>query len=119
MTLLDYKSFEPLVNTTFKAKLHEPLPELEGMDLGPTELVLELVEVKETSNDQCDSFSLIFHGPADRRLPQKLYSLHSDTLGECRIFLVPVGEKAEGEGDSRKTVGYQYQAIFNRLKEEK
>jgi hypothetical protein len=39
-------------------------------------------------------------------------------MGELQLFLVPVGEKTEGEGENRKGVGYLYQAVFNRLKEQ-
>jgi hypothetical protein len=118
VAVLNYATFKPLVDSTFKVKLAEPIPGLEGMDLGPTELALELIEAKEKDDERCERFSLIFHGPPDRLLPQKLYSLRHDTVGELQLFLVPVGEKTEGEGENRKGVGYLYQAVFNRLKEQ-
>ncbi len=97
MTVLDYKTFAPLVNNTFKVKLAEPIPEL----------ALELVEVKESCNAQCEGFSLIFNGPAERLLEQQLYAVSHDILGDNQIFLVPIGEKTEGEGESRKVAGYR------------
>jgi hypothetical protein len=40
-------------------------------------------------------------------------------MGELQLFLVPVGEKAEGVGENRRRVGYRYQAVFNRLKQQR
>jgi hypothetical protein len=115
----NYATFKPLVDSTFKVKLAEPIPELEGMDLGPAELSLVLIEATANDDERCERFSLIFHGPPDRLLPQKLYSLRHDTMGELQLFLVPVGEKAEGVGENRRRVGYRYQAVFNRLKQQR
>lgn len=50
------------------------------------------------------AFSLLFEGPRDPILPQKIYSLHEDTLGSLDIFLVPVGVTQEH---------CQYEAVFN------
>lgn len=118
MTVLNHATFAQLINHTFKVKLAEPILGMEEIDIGLTELALELVEVKESCNAQCEGFSLIFNGPSEMLLPQKLYAVSHDTLGENQIFLVPIGEKAEGEGENRKIVGYRYQAVFNRLKEQ-
>lgn len=52
------------------------------------------------------AFSILFHGPADRFLPQRIHTLVNDRLGELDIFLVPVGQDEQG---------YVYEAIFNRL----
>jgi hypothetical protein len=49
-------------------------------------------------------FSLIFVGSADFLLPQQMYRLRHDELGEVVIFLVPVG---------RDEQGVSYQALFN------
>ena len=70
-------------------------------------LELELVEVSElkTGGGQ-ESFSLLFHGAKDNLLPQKLYELEHDTLGQGSIFLVPVGAKDDV---------IEYEAVFNRL----
>lgn len=119
MKLLQYSDFKPHVKSNFKVKLAEPVPELKGIDLGPTELTIELVEAKDTSNDQCDSFSLIFHGPAERLLPQKTYSFNHEILGAGNMFLVPIGKTTESEGEGKSSFDYRYQAIFNRLKEQK
>jgi hypothetical protein len=49
-------------------------------------------------------FSLMFLGADPRILPQNLYRLGHDAMGEVAIFLVPVGK------DER---GVTYQALFN------
>lgn len=49
-------------------------------------------------------FSLIFLGKDPRVLPQRLYRLEHDEMGEVTIFLVPVGKGADG---------VSYQATFN------
>lgn len=48
-------------------------------------------------------FSLVFRGPGDRVLPQRIYRLAHDELGEFEFFLVPIGPDREG---------MRYEAIF-------
>jgi hypothetical protein len=50
-------------------------------------------------------FSLFFHGPADRVLPQNTYSFRHEALGSLALFIVPV------VGSNRERVVYQ--ACFN------
>ena len=49
-------------------------------------------------------FSLVFLAKDPRVLPQRLYRLEHDEMGEVTIFLVPIGKDAEG---------VSYQATFN------
>ena len=49
-------------------------------------------------------FALMFLARQSIVLPQKIYRLKNDRLGEVEIFLVPVGKDAEG---------VSYQATFN------
>ena len=51
-----------------------------------------------------DPFALLFRGPADTPLPQRLYSIRHEELGDLVLFLVPVGIDEEGR---------YYEAIFN------
>jgi hypothetical protein len=48
-------------------------------------------------------FSLLFQGPADPVLPQRIYRLEHDALGPIEIFMVPVG---------RDDAGATYEAVF-------
>ena len=50
-----------------------------------------------------EPFSLLFVGPADPLLPQATYLLTHPALGELPVFLVPVGQDADG---------VRYEAVF-------
>lgn len=52
-----------------------------------------------------ENFALIFVGPADRPLPQRIYRFESGVLGRFDLYIVP-GRHGAG--------GIQYQATFNR-----
>ena len=49
-------------------------------------------------------FSLVFLGPREPVLPQRIYPLSHDELGELEIFLVPIAQDADGT---------RYEAVFN------
>jgi hypothetical protein len=49
-------------------------------------------------------FSLIFRGPEQQVLPQRLYRFDLAEIGKFEIFLVPVGPDGQG---------FCYQALFN------
>ena len=70
---------------------------------------LYLVEViayrpQENEQDGLERFSVFFEGPGDQLLPQQVYHLVHDQMGELDIFLVPI---------SRGQNGYRYEAVFN------
>jgi uncharacterized protein DUF6916 len=48
-------------------------------------------------------FSLLFRGPADPILPQRIYRLEQEAVGSIEIFIVPVG---------RDEAGTTYEAVF-------
>jgi len=48
-------------------------------------------------------FSLLFLGPPDPVLPQRIYRLEHDSVGSIEIFIVPVG---------RDESGTTYEAVF-------
>ena len=73
---------------------------------------LELVEVKgylpqENEQTGMERFSVFFDGPGDTRLPQNVYSLTHEQMGQFDIFLVPIS------GDRN---GFRYEAVFNYFK---
>ena len=49
-------------------------------------------------------FSLVFRGPKEPELPQKIYKMEHGKLGTLDFFLVPIGPDQEG---------MCYQAVFN------
>ena len=46
-------------------------------------------------------FSLFFHGPSDRLLPQNTYSFQHEALGSLALFIVPI------VGSNRERIVYQ------------
>ncbi len=77
----------------------------EGMP--PLALTLEqatLLPVRNVPKNARPPFSLIFLGAYPFALPQRLYRLKHENMGEVDIFLVPIGQ------DER---GVSYQAVFN------
>jgi hypothetical protein len=48
-------------------------------------------------------FSLVFLGPPEPVLPQRIYPLGHDELGDFELFLVPIAQDDEGT---------RYQAVF-------
>ena len=88
-------AFFACLNTSFH--LGEP-----GQDVG---LLLTQVSEMKTSH-AAQTFSILFHGPQECFLPQRIYRLAHPKLGEIDLFLVPVAEQAGG---------FVYQAVFNQL----
>jgi hypothetical protein len=82
------------------------------LEFGDQKLELELVEVKAylpqgNEREGMERFSVFFEGPGGTRLPQSVYSLTHDQMGEFDIFLVPIS------GDRK---GFRYEAVFNYFK---
>jgi len=92
---LNYEDLSAQVNTKFL--LTETTDPIE----------LELVEATEPKiTPRQEVFSLIFLGPKDLLLPQRMYQLAHDRLSSGTLFLVPMGQSEEG---------IRYEAAFNRL----
>lgn len=68
---------------------------------------IALIELREgrTSTRQ-EQFALTFRGPRDRFLGQGTFPVAHPGLGRFDLFLVPVGQEADG---------FLYEAVFNRL----
>lgn len=76
----------------------------------PLELELRAVEGRQSGPGEqggMERFSLIFHGPGDLFLPQRIYKLEHDEMGEIQIFIVPIGQDADG---------FEYESVFNYFK---
>jgi hypothetical protein len=74
---------------------------------GPEPLPLDLIELKEgPSGPRQEQFSLRFRGDRRRVLPQRIYPMKHDSIGEFDLFLVPIGQDETGTF---------YEAAFNRL----
>ncbi|MGH8581344.1 MAG: DUF6916 family protein [Gammaproteobacteria bacterium] len=70
-------------------------------------LALRLVSVQPLGCSRPDAhrsaYSLVFLGPMQPLLPQRIYSLCHSRLGTLAIFLVPIGPERDG---------MRYEAIF-------
>ena len=82
--------------------------------LDAQEIELDLAEVKgypADTNEQggMERFSVFFTGPRDAFLPQNLYPLEHEHMGEFELFLVPI---------SANNQGFRYEAVFNYFKSE-
>jgi hypothetical protein len=101
--LLALSDFESHVTAHFRARLGSE----ESLDL-------ELVKAEplqsggghEVPGLRRAPFSLIFRGPRERPLEQRIYELEHPSLGPLPIFLVPIGPEPE-------KAGFRYQAVFN------
>jgi Domain of unknown function (DUF6916) len=67
-------------------------------------LNLELVSATELNEGSERPFSIVFRGPRDALLPQRIYRMEHEEIGAFDIFLVPIGPDEEG---------LLYEAIFN------
>ena len=86
---------------TFRAHLREQF----RLDAGTADaLTLELATVSG-GGDGADGrpFSVVFLGPGDPVLPQRIYRLEHIDLGVMELFLVPIGREADG---------VRYEAVF-------
>jgi hypothetical protein len=95
---LTLANFIPLLNSRFRVSV-------DAAKLVEIELI-EATRGNSASSAQYEFFSLLFHGPAQPILSQRIYRLEHDELGGFDLFMVPVGQNSSG---------IQYQAIFNGL----
>lgn len=85
-----HEQFAPGLNRRFRLGLE-----------GGESLELELLRVdKRGAFDpqihKRQPFSLLFRGPLEPVLPQRIYALDGEPLGALELFLVPVGPDREG-----------------------
>jgi hypothetical protein len=90
--------FSEHLNTKFRVLAEAPRP-----------VELELIEVKGWTTQPeeqqgMERFSLIFRGPSDIFVPQNIYRLAHEQMGELDIFLVPIAPESDG---------FRYEAVFN------
>jgi hypothetical protein len=96
---------EDFTPSTFTELVGEPFRLL--LDDGSA-LDLELVSVPPAPTHPGDAhrrtpFSIVFRGPQEPVLPQRIYRLENESLGPFELFIVPIGP-----GES----GMQYEAVF-------
>jgi len=93
---LNLSSFSEHLNTKFRIRPDES-----------TVLETELIVAEDLgSTPRQERFSLIFRGPLQPLLPQRVYRIEHDVMGNFELFLVPIGAEEDG---------ISYEAVFNRL----
>ena len=90
-------TFLPLVGDPFQLALTES----NFIDL----TLVEASEPQPRSGEGAgrSPFSIVFRGPLEPVLPQRIYRLRHDTLGSFELFIVPIGPDE---------AGMQYEAVF-------
>ncbi|ABC22252.1 DUF6916 family protein [Rhodospirillum rubrum] len=101
LTLADLAAghFEPLVNQVFRVRWPKTSEDLvlESVKIGPQD---------GYPGSARQPFSLIFNGTTPGLLlHQHIHPLDHDDLGRQEVFLVPIGQNADGT--------FRYQASFN------
>lgn len=94
---------DKLTSADFTAHLNQPFRiRLAGMGPLETELI-EVTELGEVVPGRRQAFSLIFRGPRQIVLPQRIYPVEHEVMGALDLFLVPIGPDQ---------AGMCYEAIF-------
>ncbi len=99
MTELTFDAFAPHLETDFRL-VDPPVDEA---------ITLRLTEVRSLGRQpdapRVEPFALVFTGPPQPILEQRIYRLDHEALGAFDIFLVPIGYDAAGS--------LCYEAVFN------
>ena len=97
---LTEQEFAQHVGTKFQLKLDQ-----REIELNLSEVQAYLTGPHEQTG--MERFSVFFDGPPDTYLPQSLYRLEHERMGEFEIFLVPVAGSEQS---------FRYEAVFNYFK---
>jgi len=99
---VSYECFAKLVRARFRVRVAaDDWVELELAEATPQ----RFAPSGGASRPAYENFSLLFRGPVDRVLPQKIYPFESKQLGQFELFIVPIGQDQSGT---------KYEATFNR-----
>lgn len=95
---LTMEDFARQANTRFRLNVDSPQP-----------IELELLSAEDLGSSPAhEQFSLVFRGPLQVFLPQRIYPLTHERLGALNLFLVPIAQEPDG---------FRYEAIINRVNE--
>jgi Domain of unknown function (DUF6916) len=94
-------TFAPHLGETFR--LHPDAAPPFGVDLIEARALGEPASDEAVDGGPRAPFSIVFRGPTDRLLPQRIYRLEHDELGAFELFLVPIGPDRDG---------MRYEAVF-------
>ena len=97
---------ETFTQSTFLARLGETFC---VHDDSPAPLEIQLTDVMSLGSADGEQlerrapFSILFQGPADALLAQRIYTISHEAMGTFELFLVPLGPAANG---------LRYEAVF-------
>jgi hypothetical protein len=93
-----------LTHVDFDARLHEKF----FVKLGSSEIEVELIAADRIGpapeGGRREPFSVVFRGPQEPLLAQRIYQLRHEEMGVLEVFLVPIGPDADGQ---------RYELIFS------
>ena len=90
-------TFSELVGAPFRLHLEDS----SALDLELVSVTPALIHPGEARERA--PFSVVFRGPTEPVLPQRIYRFESETLGSFELFVVPIGPDDNG---------MQYEAVF-------
>jgi len=99
---LTAESFQPHLDETFTVRVDLIDSAYPTMDLTLVS-VSPLGRPPAADEDRRHAFALLFQGPAEPVLAQRMFQVDNERLGSLDLFLVPVGSDREG---------MQYEAVF-------
>ncbi len=100
---LDFESASKLLKTRFRVQMEAA----QSIELELSEVTTpKRIPASAGKPGTYETFSLIFQGPVNAFLPQRIYTLERPDCGPSELFLVPIARDANG---------IKYEAVFNRL----
>jgi hypothetical protein len=99
---LQSTDFAPFRNTGFRIEVEDLYVDVELIDV--RELGSDEAYRYENEPERRRPFSIVFRGPADSFLPQRIYHIVHPDMGTLDLFLVPIGPDREG---------MLYEAVFS------
>ena len=94
---LDAEAFEACLNRVFVL--------IDGDYRDELDLVsVDRIPGADVTGERREAFSLVFRGRNRTVLPQRIYRLENDQLGELEIFIVPIAQDDDG---------VSYEAVFS------
>ena len=102
--ILTGANFSKYLDQTFQIVFddHDPIP-LQLREVQMTKLSPLDVRNRYTPEERRPPFSLLFRGPAQIILPQRLYRFDHTEMGAFDMFIVPIGADTDG---------VTYEAVF-------
>lgn len=90
---LSSRDFAPYLNQEFRIHLDSSrMLEAELVDVAE----LGSTSKRQPASTERPAFSIVFRGPKDIVLAQRIYRLEHEEMGQLDLFLVPIGPDEEG-----------------------